>query len=264
MKRLVTHFGKFTLDAIEELGYGFMLVVESLGWIILGPQRKQPVRIAHIFQETLQIGVLAVPIIGVLCFSVGMMLAMQGLETLKPYGAQSQVVTGIAISVTREFSALIVGILVAGRSGSAIAARIGTMQESQEIDALRVIGIHPLRYLAAPLLVAMLISLPALTILGDFLGMLGGAVYTSYELDMGIATYLSRSFAVLTSWDVMQGLIKSLVFAVIIVCVGVLNGFQVSGGAEGVGRATTRAVVLSVSFIVIADMVFTFFLTRAS
>ena len=264
MKRLVTQLGKKSVSAIEEFGYAFTLFIESLGWIFLGPFRQQPVRAAHIFQEAMAIGVLAVPIIAVLCFSVGMMLAIQGLETLKPYGAQSQVVTGIAISVTREFSALIVGILVAGRSGSAIAARIGTMQESQEIDALRVIGINPVRYLAAPLLLAMLISLPALTILGDFLGMLGGAVYTSFELDMTIATYMARSFAVLTSWDVMQGLIKSLVFAIIIVSIGVLNGFQVKGGAEGVGRATTRAVVLSVSFIVIADMIFTFFLTRAS
>ena len=112
------------------------------------------------------------------------------------------------------------------------------------------------------MLVAMLITVPALTILGDFLGMLGGGVYTSFELNMTLATYMDRSFDVLTSWDVMQGLIKSLVFAVIIVCIGVINGFQVQGGAEGVGRATTRSVVLSVSFIVIADMIFTFFLTR--
>ena len=115
-----------------------------------------------------------------------------------------------------------------------------------------------------PLLIAMIITLPALTILGDFLGILGGALYTSLELNMTIASYMARSFEVLTIWDVMQGLIKSLVFAIIIVCIGVINGFQVKGGAEGVGRATTRSVVLSVSFIVIADMIFTFFLTRAS
>lgn len=264
MKRMVTHLGRVSLGAVEEFGYAFMLFIESLGWILLGGFRKQPVRVSHVFNEAMQIGVRAVPIVSVLCFSVGMMLAIQGLETLKPYGAQGQVVTGIAISVTREFSALIVGILVAGRSGSAIAARIGTMKEAQEIDALCVIGIDPVRYLVAPILIAVLMTLPALTILGDLLGMLGGAVYTSFELNMTVSGYMARSLDVISAWDVMQGLIKSLLFAVIIVAIGVINGFQVQGGAEGVGRATTRSVVLAISFIVIADMIFTFFLTRGS
>ncbi len=263
MKIFVTHLGRVFIQALEELGYAFMLFIESLQWIVLGKYKKQSVRIEHIFNEAMNIGVRAVPIVSVLCFAVGMMLAIQGLETLKPYGAQSQVVTGIAISVTREFSALIVGILVAGRSGSAITARIGTMQESQEIDALRVIGIDPVRYLAAPMLIAMLITMPALTVLGDFIGMLGGAVYTSMELGMSIKTYMDRSFSVLVFYDVMQGLIKSAIFAVIIVLVGLINGFQVKGGAEGVGHATTRSVVMSISLIVIADMIFTYFLTRS-
>ena len=264
MKQLVASIGKKSLNAIEEFGYAFMLFLESISWLILGRYRKQPVRLVHIFHEAMHIGVLAVPIVSVLCFAVGMMLAIQGLETLKPYGAQSQVVQGIAISVTREFSALIVGILVAGRSGSAITARIGTMQESQEIDALRVIGINPVRYLAAPLFIAMMIMVPALTILGDLFGILGGAVFTSIELGMTVSAYMERSFDYLVAWDVMQGLIKSVLFAIIIVSVGIVNGFQVKGGAEGVGMATTRSVVLSISFIVIADMIFTYFLTRAS
>ena len=210
----------------------------------------------------MQIGVTATPIVIVLCFSVGMMLSIQGLETLKPYGAQAQVVNGIALSVTREFSALITGIIVAGRSGSAIAARIGTMSESQEVDALQVIGINPVRYLAAPALLAMIIAMPVLTIFGDFMGMLGGAVYTNYELGMPIDIYMNRSFDAIVVFDVMQGIYKSIVFAVLIVIVSVLNGFQVKGGAEGVGLATTRSVVMAISIIVIADMIFTFFLTR--
>ena len=124
------------------------------------------------------------------------------------------------------------------------------------------IGIQPVRYLAAPLLVAMMLMVPSLTILGDLAGLLGGAVYTAYELNMSIVTYFERSFAVLGMYDIFQGLIKSLVFAIIIVLVGVSNGFQVQGGAEGVGRATTRSVVLSISLIVVTDMIFTFFLTR--
>lgn len=262
MKAFVTRVGQKTTEAIAELGYVFMLFIESIAWLFLGVYRKQPVRIRHVFHETVKIGVNAVPIAIILCFSVGMMLAIQGLETLKPYGAQSQVITGIALSVTREFSALIVAILVAGRSGSAITARLGTMQESQEIDALRVIGIHPVRYLAVPIMVALLITLPSLTIIGDLIGMLGGAAYTSYELNITIGTYMQRSFDVLDVFDVMQGVLKSVVFAIIIMLVAVSNGFQVHGGAEGVGKATTRSVVLSISFVVIADMIFTYFLAR--
>lgn len=228
----------------------------------MGKYRHQPVRLRHISQQIVSIGVQAVPIACVLCFSVGMMLAIQGLETLKPYGAQSQVISGIALSVTREFSALIIAILVAGRSGSAITARIGTMKQSQEIDALRVMGINPVRYLAAPMLIAMLISLPCLTILGDLVGIFGGAVYASFELNLSISIYMQRSFAVLSVYDVLQGLIKSVAFAIIIVLVSVSNGLEVSGGAEGVGKATTRSVVLSISLVVIVDMIFTYFLAR--
>lgn len=262
MTRWLALIGYKTHKAVDELGYAFLLLLESFQWLFTGYLKHQPVSIRKIFHEVVEAGVKAVPIVAVLCFSVGMMLALQGLETLKPYGAQAQVVTGIAISVMREFSALIVGIVVAGRSGSAIAARIGTMQESQEVDALRVMGINPVRYIAAPMLMAMIISVPALTILGDIMGLLGGAVYTSVELDMSITTYLNRSFQVLHVFDVMQGLMKSLVFAMMIALVGLINGFQVSGGAEGVGRATTRSVVVSISCIIVVDMIFTFFLTR--
>ena len=262
MKQQIEKVGRLTSGAIEELGYGVMLFAESIYWLIWGRLNKQPVSPSLIFSQAMQIGVTATPIVIVLCFSVGMMLAIQGLETLKPYGAQAQVVSGIALSVTREFAALIIGIIVAGRSGSAIAARIGTMMESQEIDALQVIGINPVRYLAAPALLAMLIAMPVLTLFGDLMGMLGGAVYTAYELGMPVSVYMARSFEAIQVFDLMQGILKSIVFAVLIVIVSVLNGFQVKGGAEGVGLATTRSVVMSISAIVIADMIFTFFLTR--
>ena len=258
----IENLGRRTVHSIEELGYVSTLFYESFYWLLFGRQQQQPVRITTIFHETMQIGVHAIPIISVLCFAIGVMLAIQGIETLKTFGAESQVIVGIALSVTREFSPLIVSILVAGRSGSAITARIGTMLESQEVDALRVIGIHPVRYLVAPLFVAMLIAIPALTILGDLMGLLGGAIYSAIELNLTLGIYFDRSFEVLSVDDIRQGLIKSLVFATIIVLIGVSNGFQVKGGAEGVGKATTRSVVLSITFIVIADMIFTYFLNR--
>lgn len=262
IKPAIENFGRYLVRWIEELGYVVALLGESLYWLVLGHKRNQPVRISAVFNEARQIGVNAVPIITILCFAIGVMLAIQGIESLKTFGAEAQVILGIALSVTREFSPLIVAILVAGRSGSAIAARLGTMQESQEIDALRVMGINPVRYLATPVLLAMMIMVPALTILGDVMGMFGGALFTFIKLNISFSAYIDRSFEVLSIDDITQGLIKSVVFAGIIALVGLSNGFQVSGGSEGIGRATTRSVVMAIIGIVLADMMFTYFLNR--
>lgn len=254
--------GRRTLDAVEEAGYILALFAESIFWIVAGSFYKQPVRVPAVFSQMVTTGIAASPIVFILSFSVGVMLAIQGIHTLKTFGAESQVVVGIALSEMREFGALITGILVAGRSGSALAARIGTMQVNQEIDALRVMGINPVRYLVAPALLAMLVMVPTLTFFADLAGLLGGAIYCALELGLGYSAYFDRTIEVLEVDDVMQGLIKSTVFATIIALIGVANGFAVTGGAEGVGRATTRAVVLSISYLVIADMLFTYFLNR--
>lgn len=258
----VEQLGRISIRIVEEAGYIAALLVESLYWIVMGPVKRQAVKIPAVFAQMIAIGIAASPIVFVLSFAIGVMLAIQGIHSLKTFGAESQVVIGIALSVTREFGPLITGILVAGRSGSALAARIATMQVSQEVDALRVMGINPVRYLVAPALLAMLVMVPTLTFLADLAGMIGGAVYTNVELGLSYQAYLDRSLAALTVDDLFQGLIKSTVFATIIALVGVSNGFQVSGGAEGVGRVTTRSVVLSISYIVIADMIFTYFLNR--
>jgi len=262
MRSVIENIGRRTVKGVEELGYAITLLTQSFMWLITGKLRKQPVSVSMIFQEAMWIGVTAIPIISMLNLAVGIMLAIQAIFTLRKFGAESQVILGLAFVVVREFSPLIVGVLVSGRSGSAITARIGTMQENQEIDALRVIGINPLRYLAAPILVAMCAMLPVLTIWGDLMGILGGGLYTSATLNMTLHDFFRSSLETLTVADVMQGVIKSVVFAVIIVSIGLSNGFQVSGGAKGVGLATTRSVVLSISFIVLADMVFTYFLSR--
>ena len=256
------NLGRRSVDAVEEAGYVFALLGESIFWIFAGPVYKQPVRVPAVFSQMMETGIAAAPIVFILSFSVGVMLAIQGIHTLETFGAESQVVVGIALSETREFGALITGILVAGRSGSALAARIGTMQVNQEIDALRVMGINPVRYLVSPALLAMLVMVPALTFFADLAGIIGGALYCALELGLGYSAYADRTIEVLVTDDVMQGLIKSTVFATIIALIGVTNGFAVTGGAEGVGRATTRAVVLSISYIVIADMLFTYFLNR--
>lgn len=258
----IEKIGRVTVNGIEELGYTAALFAESLHWMLLGPFKQQPVRGPMVFAQMFLMGIAAIPIVSVLAFAIGAMLAIQGIHTLKTFGAESQVVVGIALSVTREFAPLITGILVAGRSASALAAQVGTMQIAQEVDALRVMGIDPVRQLVAPPLLAMLIMLPCLTFLADLMGLLGGAVYSALELGLSYQAYMDRCLAVLTVDDVLQGLFKSAFFAVIITLVGVSNGFSVTSGAEGVGRSTTRAVVLSITYIILADMLFTYFLTR--
>lgn len=256
------NLGRRAVSGIEEAGYILALFAESIFWIFAGPAFKQPVRVPAVFNQMMSTGIAAAPIVFILSFAVGVMLAIQGIHTLKTFGAESQVVVGIALSETREFGALITGILIAGRSGSALAARIGTMQVNQEIDALRVMGINPVRYLVSPALLAMTVMVPTLTFFADLSGLLGGAVYSALELGLSYSAYWDRTIEVLEVDDIMQGLIKSSVFATIIALIGVTNGFAVTGGAEGVGRATTRAVVLSISYIVLADMLFTYFLNR--
>lgn len=254
--------GARTVAAVRETGYLAMLLAESVYWLIAGFRRRQPVRMAAIFREAMGVGVAAIPIVGLASFATGMMLAIQGIHTLRTFGAEDQVVLGIALSVTREFAPLITGIFIAGRSGSAIAARIGTMTISQEVDALRVIGINPVRYLVSPILAAMLLMLPTLTVMSDLLALFGGALYCAGELSLPMNIFFARTFESLVAADVLQGVWKSLLFAVVITLIGAGNGFGVTAGAEGVGRATTRAVVLGSIGIILADMVFTFLTSR--
>ncbi|MCU7798452.1 MAG: ABC transporter permease [Candidatus Thiodiazotropha sp. (ex Myrtea spinifera)] len=259
---LIAHTGRISLAAIEEMGYQFTLFAESLYWLIAGPFVSQPVRLSAVVDEMMKIGVLAVPVVVLLSFSNGVMMAIQGIATLQEFDAESQVVPGIAYSVTREFGVLIAAIVVAGRSGSAIAARIGSMQMSQEIDALRVMGIEPVRHLVAPILLAMLLMMPVLTLLADSAALIGGGLYTGIVLKLSLPTFIDRCFDTLAVYDLMQGLVKSLVFGVLIALIACSNGFSVTGGSEGLGRATTRSVVLSIAAIVVADMIFTYFLNR--
>ncbi|MDP6953995.1 MAG: ABC transporter permease [Alphaproteobacteria bacterium] len=247
---------------IEAAGMGMVLLVQSFGLLFFGRLHHQPVRLPSVVAQMLEIGIHAVPIASVLAFMIGMTLAMQGIDLLKTFGAESQVVLAAALSVTREFAPLIMGVLVAGRSGSALAARIGTMVISQEIDALRVMGISPVRYLVVPALLSMLIMVPLLTFLADILGLLGAALYTHLELGMSLRAFADATLEALTVDHVMHGISKSFIFGGIIALVSVVNGFAVSGGAEQVGQATTKTVVQSIAGIIITDMLIIFILTR--
>lgn len=254
--------GRATVQSVAGFGYCGMLLAESLWYTAWGWRRGQPVRFAAIVAEMRRVGADALPIVSLLSLTIGIMLGIQFIAALKEFGAQSQVVVAVAKSVTREFGALITAILVAGRSGSALAARIGSMTVSQEVDALAVIGIEPVRYLVAPALVAMLVMLPVLTIFADAVAILGAALYSAPALNVTTQAYLLQTLALLSPGDLWQGIGKSFVFAILITLIGCSTGFSVTGGAEGVGRATTRAVVLSICYIIVADMIFSFFLNR--
>lgn len=260
--RPVDQLGRAALGAASAVGYAAAILGECIVFALLGWRRGQPVRPAAIIEQMRQVGVDAIPIVMLLSFTVGLMLGIQFISALSEFGAQSQVVVAVAKSVTREFGALITGILVAGRSGSAFAARIGSMNVSQEVDALAVIGIDPVRYLAAPAFLAMLVMVPALTVLANVMAIFGAALYCSPQLDISPAVYVVQTLQALELRDIWEGLAKSVVFAIIITLVGISTGFGVRGGAEGVGRATTRAVVVSITLLVVADMVFSFFLNR--
>lgn len=260
--RYLDRIGRATIAGVEEVGHGGALVGESFYWLFYGPRIKQPVRLGSIFQQMMEIGIHAIPIIALLTAAIGAMLAIQGIHTLRIFGAESRVTVGIAFSVVREFAPLIIGILIAGRSGSALAARIGTMKINQEIDALKVMGVNPVRFLVVPSLVAMMIMVPALTVFGDIIGLIAAGLYVGVDLGISMAAYFHDIVDILTVDDIMHGLSKSALFAILIAVIGVVNGASVQGGADGVGKATTRSVVQAISAIVVTDMIFAFVATR--
>lgn len=258
----VIGLGRSTVKAISEVGYIAALFAEALYWTVLGGRHGQQVSPALIAKEMVATGVSALPIALALSATVGLMLAMQLIATLREFGAQSQAVLATSIAVCREFGPLIVGIVVAGRTASALAARLGSMTVSQEVDALQVLGVEPVRQLVAPALIALLLVMPCLTLLADAAAILAAGLLIAPALDVGLTGYINQVFASLEPFDVTQGLIKSVVFGALIGLIGCAVGLNVKGGAEGVGLATTRAVVLAISSIVVADMAFTFYLTR--
>ena len=255
--------GRSVIGGVAEVGLGAVLLAQSIFWIVMGSRRAQPVRIAATFERCMEVGIGAVPIITMMSLTVGMMLAIQGIYTLRVFGAEEQVTVGIGLSVVREFAPLITGILVAGRTGSSLAARIGTMRINQEIDALSVMGINPVRFIVAPALIAMAIMIPLLTFWSDLIMLAGAGWYVTVDLGLSMSAYVDRLRDVVKLNDLLHGLSKSALFSILITLVGVINGANVVGGAEGVGKMTTRSVVLSISAIIITDMIFAFITTRS-
>ncbi len=260
--RPIAALGRRVALGLDAVGYGASLLGQSTYWLAVGRRKRQPVRAAPVAREMMSVGVSAIPIVSVLAGTIGVMLALQGIDALEPFGAQDQVTFGVALSITREFAPLITGIIVAGRSGAALAARLGTMQINNEIDALSVMGIHPVRYLVVPSLLALIVMVPALSIWADGLALGAAGLYVTSDLGMTFPAYLDGVRAALEPGDVIHGVAKAAIFGALIALVAVVNGSQVRGGAEGVGRATTHSVVQSITLIVLADLIFVFAATR--
>jgi len=198
----------------------------------------------------------ALPIVGVLSFLLGIVVAYQGASQLRQYGANIFVVDLVGLSMLREFAPLITAIIVAGRSGSAYAAQIGTMAVTEEIDAMRTIGIAPLDLLVVPKLIALAIALPLLTLFADVLGVFGGMIMARAQLGVGFEEFLDRFVKAVSVTTFLIGIGKAPVFATIVAVVGCFQGFRTHGGAESVGRQTTRSVVLSIFLVIVADAMF--------
>ncbi len=198
----------------------------------------------------------AVPIVSILGFLMGAILAFQAAIQLRKFGANIFVADLVSVATCVEMGPLMTAIIASGRSGAAYAAHIGTMQVTEEVDALRVMGIDPIRYLVAPRVLALALMLPCLTIVADILGTLGGCLVSAFALDLTPVTYINQVHKILEVSDVMKGLTKSFVFGIEIALIGCLKGFQVRGGAEGVGTATTSAVVTCVFVLTVTDAVF--------
>lgn len=198
----------------------------------------------------------ALPIVGTLAFLMGIVVAYQGADQLRRYGANIFVADLVGLSMLREFAPLMTAIIIAGRSGSAYAAQIGTMAVTQEIDAMRTIGIAPLEMLVLPKFLALVIALPLLTVFADLLGVMGGMVMAQAQLGVGFAEFLARFSKAVSVTSYLVGLGKAPVFAAIIVLVGCFQGFRTRGGPDSVGQHTTRAVVQSIFLVIVADALF--------
>ena len=198
----------------------------------------------------------ALPIVGLLAFLLGIVVAYQSATQLRKYGADVFVADLVGLSMLREFAPLITAIIVAGRSGSAYAAQIGTMSVTEEIDAMRTIGIAPIELLVLPKVIALTIALPLLTFFADVLGVFGGMVMARAQLGMSFDTFLDRVNDAVSVTSFMLGIGKAPVFAAIIAVVGCFQGFRTHGGADSVGRQTTRSVVQAIFLVIVADSLF--------
>jgi phospholipid/cholesterol/gamma-HCH transport system permease protein len=243
---------------VASLRQYFLLNARILYWIFLAPLHGKPgPNIQAVLHQMVRIGVQAIPMTALTSFSIGLTLAMQGAYQLMKFGATSYVPDLVSLTMLRELGPLLVGVVVIGRSGSAVTAELGTMKVSEEIEALEVMAINPIRFLVVPRFIAMLIMLPVLVIFGNYIGFVGGWSICHFTLDMSTNAFILRVIDSAKDIDLYVGVIKSFVFAWLIITISCQSGLEVTGGAEGVGQATTGSVVVSIISMLIANAILT-------
>jgi len=264
---VVERLGGATLRHVEYVGSLAIQLRDALGALgrtlpFVGNQDRWQSAI----RQMLAVGVGAFPMVGIMAACSGFILAMQGASELRRLGAMEFVVDLVTIGFMRELGPLLTAIAVSGRSGSAFSAEIGSMVVTEEIDALKTMGIDPIEFVLAPKYLAALIVLPCLTIICNACGILAGGVFMRLSTDMALGVYLKDVVHSMVLRDVVMDLVKSLAFATVIVHVGCLEGFRVHGGPDAVGRSATAAVVKSTFLVILADVGFTtiFYLTGGS
>ena len=240
-------------QTVSMLGYLGRVTVET-GEAIARPKHK--FRIAAMFHQVEETGINALPIVGLLAFLIGIVLAYQGADQLKRFGAEIFTINLLGVGVLREIGGLITAIIVAGRSGSAFTAHIGTMRVNEEIDAMQTMGLNTVDTLVLPRIVGLVIALPLLTFYSDIMGLLGGAVMCYFQLGITIPVFLRQLNEAVNVNTLMVGLIKAPVFAFVIALVGCYEGFQVERNAASVGLLTTRSVVEGIFLVIVLDAAF--------
>jgi len=249
--------GRLALNALAAGAQVAVLMVATVEGLVVAPLRGKGLRFRSAVEHFVEFGFRSLPIVGMICFLIGVIIALQSSYTLGQWGANRFIATLVGVSALRELAPLMTAILITGRSGSAITAEIGTMKVGEEIDALEVMGLNPIKFLVVPKFLAMLVAVPCVTLVAMMIMIFGGWAAAVLIVGVDSAIYLETTVDSLVEKDLVIGLTKSFFFAVAICWVGVYRGFQVEGGAEGVGRRTTSSVVTSIFLIIIIDLVFT-------
>ncbi|MCG8493326.1 MAG: ABC transporter permease [Sneathiellales bacterium] len=240
--------GRITLRFMQAVGHLSLFTLESVKNLFLPPFYMR-----LFLRQLMNVGYYSLPVVGMTALFTGMVLALQIYVGSSRFNAESAVPTIVVIGLTRELAPVLSGLMVAGRVGAAIAAEIGTMRVTEQIDALVTLSTNPFRYLVTPRVLAGIITLPLLVLVGDIIGVAGGYLVATETLGFNAGSYIKNTFDFLESRDVISGLIKASVFGFIVTLMGCYHGFNSTGGAQGVGRATTNAVVSSFILILVSD-----------
>ncbi len=254
IKIFIGGVGHKVLGLLAEAGGLWQLARASLKRLLVGPFHSDPVRIRSTIFLMVKAGYDSLPLAALIALLTGMIMALQSAQQLTEVGAIGLMPNLVAASIIRELAPLLTAIIVAGRYGSAVAAELGTMKVSQEIDALTVMGLDTISFLVVPRILALIISLPCLVLFADFVGISGGLIIAVGVLNLGANGYMQSTFDTLGMEDLAMGLVKAFVFAVIIALVSCQQGLKTRGGAEQVGQATTISVVHSIVLIIAADL----------